>query len=227
MERVLALCLAAIVGLTIAAPGARAGLLNGASGAETSGTVNVSEDLTPFFPDKVTADIEYAVFAPGGFSTFLSDNGIGFVDPSPAGSRVYAYQVFVTALGDLGQGANLVNQLNVGVDVVDSQVGPGGGPAYIPEALLPGIQEDPTSAAYPGSSVRWQFDNGGGTIGVGESSTIVFYWSPFTYEGGNATVKAGIAGATGTVPVPVPEPGSIGLLVLGGALMIRSRRRGW
>jgi hypothetical protein len=54
------------------------------------GSVSLS-GTAPFGSNAVTADVEWAAFAPGKFALYLADEGLAGPDPSDGTDVIYAY----------------------------------------------------------------------------------------------------------------------------------------
>lgn len=177
---------------------AEAGLLAANSGAAIpafTGTQFFDDD---FFGFTVSANVDYAVFAPGTFP---------FADPSGGNDYVYAYQI-----------DNLdtdIVQFTVGVDG-DETLGSIG-------SIVDGGSNNPTAALYVGagpSSAAWDFSG----FSSGQTSDILFFTAAEAPELDSSTVSAQWAN-THDLPSPAPEPASLSLLALGAVLCSGRRRR--
>ena len=103
----------------------------------------------------MSGTVEFAVFAPGDFQSFLDDNGILFSDPAPS-EYIYAYQVVDIPAGDT------VTNFSVGID--NDEAAGIAGVSYVPAATdygsypyVPTMDPANTSGG-PGSgsySVTW------------------------------------------------------------------------
>jgi hypothetical protein len=216
-------CISAAL-LIFAASGAQAGIVATAPGALVSGTANHFEAPGGFsFLPGVDVDADYAVFAPGDFQTFLNDNAIVALDPSGGASFVYVYQLFNVAAPP-GAGTEL---FTVGVDALDPL--DGAAPTFI--SLLGSV--DPATTAFNGGtnsgptsgvdgSVVWDFD---AALGVGQSSALLVYTSPRSFQFDTSTATASLSSGGSEVPSPLPEPHTLVVLAMAG-LGAMARRRG-
>jgi hypothetical protein len=74
-----------------------------------------------------------------------------------------------------------------------------------------------------GTQLRWAYN---GTLGIGESSQIMFYTSPNGPELNSMTANSGLASGNVYSASPVPEPGTLILWLVGGAVVaVRMRLR--
>ena len=161
------------------------------------------------------ADIEYCVYAPGNF-------GLSFPgqDPSAGQEFVYAYQIFNNLdpyptspplwNGDKGH----INAFSVGINDGDEQAGNDG--------FVADVNVDPSSHSLSGSSVFFGFA-GASQLDYGEISDVLIFTSPFVPEWDNATAS-GVFPDTKSLPSPAPEPATMGLLIMGLAMLWTSKR---
>ena len=171
------------------------------------------------FFNSLDADVEFAVFAPGDFQGFLDENGILYSDPAP-GEYIYAYQVL-----NISSGTSGVTGLSVGLDG-NEDLG-AVAPTFIPAATNYGTYS-PAPTQDPGGV--------GGGPGIqqssvwnplaflpGQASGILLYSSPAIPELGFSTLNGGIAAEqiANSLPNPVPEPSTIGLVICGICLLNR------
>ena len=192
---------------------------SGPDGGIWRGSENYSGTL---FFDSVDADVEFAVFAPGDFQSFLDENSINFVDPAP-GEFIYAYQILNIAGGTTG-----VTGLSVGLD--GNEALGAIAPTFIPVAAGYGtyspapIQDPGGTGGGPGVTTSSVWNPLAFT--PGEASGILFYSSPDGPELGYSTVNGGIAAQQKalSLPNPVPEPTTLLFAVMGFALMNYSAR---
>jgi len=164
-------------------------------------------------PNILDANVEFAVYAPGSFST---SSALGFpADPSGGASYVYAYEIF----NDL-EGNAKVTSLSVHLE-------PGSFPANItdfpgtPElGLAPAIDQF-VPAGNPKTSAKWSYVN---NFSTGLHSDILVFTSPFAPHDVLASMIGGSAtGASALLPSPVPEPATI-VLACSALLMLCSAR---
>jgi hypothetical protein len=220
----------AIVALTFCAHAAVAGPLPGddAAMAGWQGSQLFEQIVAVPGAPRLTANVEYAVYAPGAFagSTDLGNPA----DPSDGTQYVFAYQVFSEQVGN-----RPVEQLSVGFldlppegDGIDDDEQPQN-IGFVDGFASP--DADPVAAFnQPGlviEAANWQFPSGlqPGTV---DRSDILIYTSPFGPEWDRGSVVGGGLGNSQRLPSPVPEPTVIGLALLAGACLLlcqRVRRR--
>jgi len=167
----------------------------------------------------LTAKVEYAVYAPGMFSTSAA---LAFPpDPSGGSDYVYAFEIF----NDQGGNARV---LNLSVDLAPDQ-----NPTIVthnpstPEAgLAPNLSQMIPVVGNPKTNVKWSWTTS--LFNVGLHSDILLMTSPFaphfvlsSMQGGSTTL------ASASLPSPIPEPGTLVLLGTGlaGLLAVARRRR--
>ena len=200
---VLGLAVSALLGSTGVA---EAGMLSANSGGAIAAFTGSQffDDFFVSFPSfTVSANVDFAVFAPGAF-------GVAFPgeDPSGGAHYVYAYQI-----------ENLdtdISKLTVGLDGDEplGTIGFIGGAGLI----------DPSASLYVGAgptSSAWDF--GPGQLINGTSSALLFFTSAAAPELDSATVAAAWSNSH-DLPSPLPEPASLGLLALGASLIGLKRR---
>jgi len=168
------------------------------------------EGTGPFIGATLDVDVEYAVYQAGDYE----DSG---TDPSGGTEYVYAYQVFNDLTGN-----RPVSNFSVGLDPasgaanirVDAGAGTLGGTA----PSFAGFSGTP-----PTSSV-WYFFND--TIDPPDGySEVLIFTSPNGPQWAPATVMDSGLSNTQNLPSPTPEPATLGLLALGGALTFLGRHR--
>lgn len=175
---------------------------------------HIDADLLPFLDDEIDATADFAVFGPGGFQQFLDDESIAFADPTGGNAFVYAFQVLDVAAVDPGLGG--VQNFTTGFETTDVHsaaqvVGASSGVGPI------------APYADTGTSFRFSFN---GTLGVGQSSKIMFYTSPNGPELDNMTLNSGLAAGNAISASPIPEPGAIVLwLICSAGIALETRRR--
>ena len=150
------------------------------------------------------ADVSYAVYEPGAFDLIYPGQ-----DPSGGSDYVYTYQI-------TGAGSG-ISTFTVGLDGNESL----GSVGFISE----GSVVDPIDALFVGdapTSVAWDFVPG--TLVDEATSALLFFTSPNPPEADTATLVAGLAD-TRKLPSPTPEPSTLGLLAVGLAGGVRSRRQ--
>jgi hypothetical protein len=158
----------------------------------------------------LTAEVEYAVYAPGQFSASAALNHP--VDPTGGVDYVYAYEIF-----DDPAGNSKVLNLSVGIDYLHRPTAISGGstvwnaagpdPPGVAPALSQFVSMNPTH------SVKWQYTTT--TISTGQHSDLLLYTSPFyahmflsSMQGSSSTI------ASANLPSPVPEPATAALAVI-------------
>jgi len=139
------------------------------------------------------------------------------VDPS---HYVYAYQIDAVRDGVFGVGTGYVSRFSVGITGIDGQ------PTNIGDVAGTSVVAPSNAAFAPPSGVintaGWDFNTG---VYAGQSSTVLYFTSPFEPEWDNASVSGAYSfGDTQQMPSPTPEPVTLTMLV-GGALMLVARRR--
>jgi PEP-CTERM motif len=198
---VLGLAVSALLG---GAGAAQAGLLSANSGGAIAAFTGSQLFDDNFIGFTVSANVDYAVFAPGAF-------GVAFPGQDPSGGTdyVYAYQI-----------SNLdtdISKMTVGLDGDE----PLGAVGFVSDVGL----VDPSAALYVGagpSSTAWDFDPG--TLTNGTSSAILIFTSAAAPELDSTTVAAGWSNSN-DLPSPVPEPATLSLVALGVATGCYGRRR--
>jgi hypothetical protein len=158
----------------------------------------------------LSADVDYAVYAPGDFSGSAALGNPA--DPSGGLHYVYAYQAFNNVEG----GNRPVSQFSVGfLDLAPE--GDGNDDAEFPENIgfVDGFSSpdlDPVSSFSPDSNPQtikeaagWGFQNGG-LQPAGDNSDILIYTSPFGPEWDRASILGGGLSNFQPLPSPVPEP---------------------
>ena len=177
---------------------AQAGILAVSSGGALPGFTGTQFFDDDFFGFTVSANVDYAVFAPGTFP---------FADPSGGSDYVYAYQID-------NLDTNIV-QFTVGLDG-DETLGSIGS---IPD----GASTNPDVSAYVGAgptSAAWDFTG----FGSAQTSDVLFFTSAQAPELHSSTVSAQWANSH-DLPSPLPEPATLSLLALGAAVSFTGRRR--
>lgn len=194
-----------VLGLAVSAAffsgvSAQAGLLSDNSGGAIvgfSGSLLFDGDSSALLPSppnplfSVSANVDFAVFAPGTFP---------FADPSAGTEYVYAYQI--------ANRDSAISKFTVGLDGDE----PLGSIGFITDLGL----IDPTASAFVGAgptSAAWDF-TAPGTLAFDDSSAILIFTSAAAPELDSATVQAAWAN-TQQLPSPLPEPASLGLVALG------------
>ena len=182
---------------------------SGPNAGTWNGSVDNIANIGPF--GSIDADIDFAVFAPGNFQTFL-DNNFGpstYTDANPS-NFVYAYQVTMNSVGLAGGSI-----LTVGIGPSDPRT---------PPSFLPGSgDQSPGLTPDQVTSMEWNFE---GQLTGGEVSDILFFSSPMPPELDFAQMNSGLASPSPSplVPSPVPEPTALTLLMLASAIAVGKRR---
>ncbi len=183
-----------------------AGLLADNSGGAIPGFTGSQLFDAGFSTFTVKANVDFAVFAPGDFGTAFPG-----LDPSGGADYVYAYQI-----------ENLdtdISKLTVGLDGDE----PLGAITFITD---PGVT-DPTTSSYIGSgptSAAWDFTVPN-AIANGNSSAVLIFTSSAAPEFDNATVAAAFSDMQ-SLPSPLPEPATLGLMAMGlGLVCVRKHNR--
>ena len=161
-------------------------------------------------PEHLVGDLDFSVFTVANFNTAFP--GSGYV-PGVGDGLIYAYQLE-------NQGDFLVSAQIVGISNVANAIG---------SFLYAAGDVAPTGQSFDISgNANWDFS--GDNIGTNEDSYILVFSSPNIPElgtGVGVTVDGGTFGLT-TVPTPsatpLPEPGTLSLLLV-GAFGLLSRRR--
>jgi|WetSurMetagenome_2_1015567.scaffolds.fasta_scaffold581030_1 hypothetical protein len=202
-------CVALLAGMTLLTGSAMGGVLlnNPAAwydpelGAAWTGSTTMDNG-------HVTATIEWAVFAPGDYP------GLGYTPG--ADQFVYAYQVFSTGPAPVTQLTVNMIASNEAQNITHDAVLAAGG--------------DPWDAWFGAAAPALQTSNWGfGGLTAGQHSDILVYssvnmpvWDKLAYIVDEGTF------AFGPVPTPsnvIPEPATIGLLLVGGSFVAARRRR--
>ncbi len=158
--------------------------------------------------DTLTADVDYAVYAP---TAYPGD------DPSTGAHYVYVYQIFNAAASTVdvaffsvgleeGSGA-----ANAGDDTSAGAPGTAGG-------------QSPSLEMVSATSVYWLFDP---QIAPDALSTTLLFTSPYTptWKSG-AMADGGLpTPGSGLLPSPTPEPATLGLMGVGLAFAVYARGR--
>jgi len=174
--------------------------------------------------DSVIAQVDWAVFSPGGFQSYLISQSIAQVDPSGPNELIYVYQIASVTAAVPG-----IDALTVGVDPPDTR-----GSVLAPEFVPTGAAnaKSPTDGGDNTTSMAWFF--GGAELHVGDISNLLVFSSPNVPEFDFLSVSSGLAGpvvpplvgSPSNLLFQIPEPSTIalGLLTCLGLFGVRSRR---
>lgn len=196
------------------------------------GTENFNNFVViPDVPDIILdANVDYAVYAPGTFSTSAALGNP--TDPSDGAQFVYAYQVFANPNGN-----RPVEFFSVGfsdaVDGVDELEQPQNigfltgfaVPPFMAQAEF-NPDSDPETVK---SAANWEFPtNGGLDPAISANSDVLIYTSPFGPEWDSASVQGGGLSASEPLPSPIgiPEPATLVLALLAAAALVFYQRLG-
>jgi len=158
--------------------------------------------------DTLTAEVDYAVYAPTDYPG---------VDPSAGSDHVYVYQIFNAAASTVD-----VAFFSVGLEY-------GSGAANEGDDTSPGAPgtpggQSPSLKMVSGSSVYWLFDP---QIAPDAWSTTLLFTSPNSpmWKSG-ALADGGLpTPGDGPLPSPTPEPATLGLMGVGLAFAVYTRVR--
>jgi hypothetical protein len=157
-----------------------------------------------FFGFTVSANVDFAVFEPSEFGVAFPGH-----DPSGGDDYVYAYQI-----ENLDNG---IITMTLGLDGDESL----GSVGFVGDVGL----VNPSSSQFTGAgptSVAWSFSPGQLTNGV--SSAILFLTSANAPEMDSALVQASFVDSQ-SLPSPVPEPASLGLVSICAMVGLSRRNR--
>jgi hypothetical protein len=182
-------------------------------GGQTAGAWQNSEVVqgVAFAGTGFQGTVEYAVFAPGlDFGDFLGDP-----DPTGGGEWVYAFQ---SRLDGDNDGVGLESLL-AGFDL--------GAPVNLLGSVAGTGDVGTSSAFYNATSAQWNWT---ALSAVGLVSDVLYYTSPFSPKRDMVSVKAGFFADAGQSSFdgfasPIPEPGSLLLVVVAAALVVARRSR--
>lgn len=197
LKRLFSFGTAALVCLCCSCP-TEAGVLNGAAGALSSGTVPYDNG------NNLSGTIDYAVFTAGAFNTAYS--GLGY---APADSYVYTYQV-------LNGGSDNFSQLTVGISNPASGIGTFSiGDVDVSGALFDGSG----NAEYQFLSPRIM--TGQSSYGLAFSAATLPIDSIGIISDGGGALQVSLP-----APGTIPEPTSLCLVLMLSGAAAAKRRRG-
>ena len=183
------------------------------------GTVNIAGAA---FGDTITAEVDWAAFAPGGFQQYLNSQAIAQPDPSGPGEVTYVYQITSVTAALPG-----IDTLTVGIDAAD---GRGGvlAPAFVPTGAA--NEQSPASGGDNGTSMAWFFN--GSELAPGDVSSLLVFTSPYSPEFDFLQANSGLAGppvsplvASPSNRLFIPEPATLLLATACAAGLLATRRR--
>ncbi len=170
------------------------------------------------------AEVDYAVYAPGAFSTSAA---LGFpADPSGGEHFVYAYQVANTG-GNVALSALSVGFLDLapegdGIDDLELPTNIGFVNGFASPDVDPVLNFSPDNNPLTiKESAFYQFS----LASLNDTTDILIYTSPFGPEWDRGSMTGGPLVNFQQLPSPVPEPGTFVLGVLGMVLLITLRLR--
>ncbi len=147
------------------------------------------------FGDTLTAEVDWAAFAPGPkFQLYLDGEGIAQSNPAAPGEVIYVYQIVSVTAASPG-----IDTLTVGVDASDVR-GSLTAPSSIPTGAA--TEHSPASGGDNTTSMAWFFN--GTELHPGDTSSLLIFTSPFAPELDFLQVNSGLAG-----PIPSPLVASI------------------
>jgi hypothetical protein len=188
-----------------------------AMGSPWQGSVTYNSQLL----DVYSAELEYAVYAPGNFEVTFGSVGVD------ANDYVYAYQFVSVTQGTYNSLDAWIDLFSVGLtdgDEDPQQIGHVSGYGDVD----PNTQSfDPSPPATP-TQARWFFNDP--VLEDGNTSTVMYFSSPFAPEPecdwNNASVSGTQSlGDTQRVPTPTPEPSTLALMTVAGMGVLARRRR--
>ena len=156
-----------------------------------------------------TGTLDFAVFAPGDFQSFLDTTygGGAHSDPTNGSEYIYAFQF----RSDTG---SPIQALNAGYDV-----GADIGSLPAPTGATGSGDESHNSAAYNASSARWDWGFGD-SVGNGQTSDVLFYSSnrppkpDFATLGAQFLLDQADSGPTDYASPSIPEPTSLASMII-------------
>lgn len=176
------------------------------------------------FGDTITAEVDWAVFAPGGLQQYLNSQAIAQADPSGSGELAYVYQIISVAAASPG-----IDTFTVGIDAADVR-GSVLAPTFIPTGAA--TEKSPASGGDNTTSMAWFFN--GSELQPGDVSSLLVFTSPYAPEYDFVQANSGLAGpvvspltASPSLRLFVPEPISLVMVLAAsmGMVGLRLRRR--
>lgn len=170
--------------------------------------------------------VDYAVYAPGTFST----SGLAFLnfpaDISGGTEYIYAYEVFNVGVDEsltlLSVGLFTGGVANASILISNLAGTPEGGVAPINSSFNPAGNVAHTNA-------RWTFSStGANDLGIGDHSDILIFASPNPPQWKTSSITGtGATAGSALLPTPVPEPATYALAAIGAICLfaVRSLRR--
>lgn len=179
-----------------------------------SGTNGLGLPLTRF----ILADVEWAVYAPGAFSTSPAAHLNFPADISGGAEYIYAYEVFNT--GSLSTDAR-ITALSVGLfedgvadnaTLISHLLDPQDPPGQVPSSF----NFNPAASGSPKVNAFWGFSLTTNAIALGDHSDILIFASPHAPDFKTSSILGEFAtGASAMLPSPlVPEPGTVVLAAM-------------
>jgi hypothetical protein len=168
---------------------------------------------------KITATVEYSVYAPGQFSSSLALGNPA--DPSLGADYVYAYEVFSSSVPfkdlTIATVSGSIPLAYAGTNHVDNVFAPNGGTA--PTAEIFNVAISPSRII----NAKWTFST---AIDAGTGfSNILFFTSPYSPQFNTASISGGGTNlASSTLPSPIPEPATVTLAAVAAACLLAARR---
>ncbi|MCA9101744.1 MAG: PEP-CTERM sorting domain-containing protein [Pirellulales bacterium] len=167
--------------------------------------------------------VDFAVFAPGDFQSYLDTTygGGAYADPTGGAEYIYAFQFS----SDSG---STIQRLNAGYDL-GADIGSLAAPGYFAGSG----DTSPVSTAYNSTSAVWSWGFGA-SVANGQTSDLLFYssnWAPkpdFTTLGAQYLLDQADSGPNDYASPAIPEPTSLFSLIIAlvGFAAATSRRRG-
>jgi len=192
----------------------------GPDAGQWRGSLNVAGAA---FGDTLTAEVDWAVFAPGDFQNYLNSQAIAQVDPTSPQDMTYVYQIHSVTFADPG-----IDILTVGLDPIDGR-GTLLAPTFVPTGAA--NEKSPSGGGDNNTSMAWFF--AGNELLPGDASSLLLFTSPYAPEYDFLAVASGLAAqvVSPLVPSPgsrlgpgIPEPGTL-VLALTCSLLLLAKRR--